>query len=97
MAGSIFLRLIHIKMCEVVLYGDHDFPQYSDGWSPDVKKKGLTHMKALESFEFIYSLSHSLLYLKDAAIKVQGKNADIVSGVSLVMQCCVELKTVREE
>ena len=32
---------------------------------------------------------------KDVVIKVQGKNADIVSGVSIVMQCCEELKTVR--
>ena len=87
-----------IKMCEVVLYGNSEFSLYNDGWSPEDKKNALAHMKALESFEFIYSLialSRSLLYLKDAVIKVQGKNADIVSGVSTVMQCCEELKTVR--
>ena len=54
-----------------MLYGDSDFLQYSDGWSPEDKKNALAHMKALESFEFIYSLialSRSLLYLKDAVI-----------------------------
>ena len=40
-----------IKMCEVVLYGDSEFSQYSDGWSPEDKKNALAHMKAL-----IYSL-----------------------------------------
>ena len=62
------------------------------------KKNALAHMKDLVPFEFIYSLialTHSLL--KDAVINVQGKNADIVSGVSIVMQCCEELKIVRED
>ena len=57
-------------------------------------------MKKLESFEFVYSmvtLSRSLLYLKQAVVNVQVKNKDIVSGVSTVMQCCEDLKKVRED
>ena len=52
-------------------------------------------MKKLESFEFVYSmvtLSRSLLYLKQAVVNLQGKNKDIVSGVSTVMQCCEDIK-----
>ena len=48
-------------------------------------------MKKLESFEFVYSivtLSFSSLYLK---------NKDIVPGVSTVMECCEDLKKVRED
>ena len=58
------------KLCEVILHGDSDFPLYSDGsWSPE---------------EFVYciiTLQRSLSYFKDAFVKIQGKNKDIVSGV----------------
>ena len=43
------------------------------------------------------TLSRSLLYLKQAVLNLQGKNKDIVSGVSTVMQCCEDLKKVRED
>ena len=45
----------------------------------------LAHMKALESFEFIYciiTLQVPYLILKEAVVKIQGKDKDIVSGVS---------------
>ena len=89
-----------VTMCEVILYGDPDFPCYNDNWSPEIKKNTLAYLKALESFEFIYTmvtLSRSLLYLKEAVVKIQGKSKDIVSGVSIVMECCNELKRVRED
>ena len=43
------------------------------------------------------TLSRSLLYLKEAVVKIQGKSKDIVSGVLTVMECCSELKRVRED
>ena len=89
-----------VTMCEVILYGDPDFPCYNDNWSPEDKKNALAYLKALESFEFIYTmvtLSRSLLYLKEAVVNIQGKSKDIVSGVVIVMECCNELKRVRED
>ena len=89
-----------VKICEVILYGSSDFPLFNDGWSSEDKQNALVYMKKLESFEFVYSmetLSRSLLYLKQAVVNLQGKNKDIVSGVSTVMQCCEDLKKVRED
>ena len=90
-----------IRMCEVVFYGDSDFPLYSDGsWSPENKRNALAHMKALESFEFVcpmITLQRSLSYLKDAVVKIQGKEKDIVSGVSIIMQSCDDLKKLRQD
>ena len=90
-----------IEMCEIILYGDNDFPLYNDGsWKPEDKRNALAHMKALESFEFLYSmvsLHRSLFYLKEAAVKLQGEDTDMVSGMSTVMQCCNELKALRED
>ena len=43
------------------------------------QKNALAHMKALESFEFVYSiitLQRSLSYLKDAIVKIHGKDKD---------------------
>ena len=61
-------------------------------WKPEDKRNALAHMKALESFEFLYSmvsLHRSLFYLnKEAAVKLQGDDTDMVSGMSTVMQCC---------
>ena len=59
----------------------------------------LAHLKALESFEFIYALvalQRSLLYLKDAVIALQGPRQDIATGVGLIEQCYTELKVLRE-
>ena len=63
-----------VKMLEVILYGDSDYRQYNDKWSPEDKKNALAYLKTLESFEFIFSmvtLSRSLLYLKEAVVKLQ--------------------------
>lgn len=40
----------------VILYGDHDFPQY-DNWSAD-QRNALAYLKMLESFQF-YSVTLS--------------------------------------
>ena len=93
-------HLFLVKMFEVILYGSSDFPLFNDGWSSEDKQNALAYMKKLESFEFVYSmvtLSRSLLYLKQAVVNLQGKNKDIVSGISTVMQCCEDLKKVRED
>ncbi len=90
-----------IKMCEVILYRDSNFPLYSDGsWTAEDKKNALAHMKALESFElFVYcliTLQRSLFYFKEAAGKIQATDNDIVSGVTTVMESCADLKKLRE-
>ncbi len=90
-----------IKMCEVILYGDDDFPLYNNGsWTPEDKRNALAHLTGIESFEFLYSLitlHRSLFYLKEAVVKLQGKDKDIVSGTSIVLQSCKELKALRED
>ena len=76
----------------VILYGDHDLPQYNDNWSAEDKRNALAYLKMLECFEFIYSLvtlSHSLLYLKEAIVKLHGKQMDLVSGVHVVWNAAV--------
>ena len=37
-----------VTMCEVILYGDPDFPCYNDNWSPEDKKNALAYLKALD-------------------------------------------------
>ena len=89
-----------IKMFEAIQFGNNAYPQFNDGWLPQDKQNALAFMNALESFEFIYSmitLYRSLSYLKEAVVKLQGKNKDIVSGVSIIMQCCHELMKLRED
>ena len=86
------------KMFEVILYGSSDF-LYTvvDGHQ---RINELAYLMKPESSEFVYSmvtLFQSLLYLNEAVVNLQGKNKDIVSGVSTGMQCCEELKKkVRE-
>lgn len=87
-----------IKMCEVIIYGDADYEIYNDGWRPEDKRNALAHLKALESFEFVYvlvTLQRSLLYMKEAAVQLQGENQDIVSGYACIEQCCSDLKDLR--
>ena len=41
----------------------------------------MAYLKAIESFEFIYTLvalQRSLMYLKEVFVKIQGSNQDIV-------------------
>lgn len=70
-----------IQMCEVIIYRDSEYKKYNDGWTQEDKRNALAHLKALESFIYvIITLQHSLLYLKEAAVRLQGENQDIVSG-----------------
>ncbi len=65
-----------IELCEVVLYGNSESSSFNDSWSVKDKKNALAHLKALESFEFVYSLVtrfRSISYMKEAAVKLQGK------------------------
>lgn len=66
---------------------------YSDTtWTAEDKRK------ALESFECIYvlvTLQYTLLYLKEAAVKLQGPSQDVSSGFGLIEQCWLELSSVR--
>ena len=92
---SSLAHLFSVKIFEVILYGSSNFPLFNVGWSSEDKQNALSLMKKLESFEFVYSmvtLSRSLPYLKQAVVNLQGKNKDMVSGVSTVMQCCEDLK-----
>ena len=89
-----------VKMCEVILCGDPDYSLYNDNWPAEHKKNALAYLKFLEYFEFIFcmvTLSHSLLYLKEAIVHIQGVGQDIVSGVHSVMECCREVKDVRND
>ncbi len=89
-----------IELCEVVLYGNSEFSSFNDSWSVEDKKNALAHLKALESFEFVYSLVtlfRSLSYMKEAAVKLQGKSQDLVSGMGKIEQCSKELERERED
>ena len=55
-----------VEMLQVIVNGNSEFQMY-DGWSPEDKRNALAHLKAIESFEFVYvvnTLHHSLYYLK---------------------------------
>ena len=43
------------------------------------------------------TIFRSLMYLKEAAVRIQGKNMDLVASVSIVMECCKKLKTLRQD
>lgn len=84
-------------MCEAVVYGDEDYPTNS-GWSAYDKPTAMAHLKALESFDFIYALvalQRSLLCLRDASVELQGKKQDSTSDVALVQECLDELRNTR--
>ena len=91
-----------VKMCEVIVYGDEDdrFPMFNEGWTVEDRRNALAHLKILESFEFLYSLVtlyRSLLYVKEAVVKLQGKEQDIIPGVHTIQQCCEELRRERQD
>ena len=89
-----------IELCEVVIYGNSEFCKFNDGWSAEDKKNALAHLKALESFEFVYSLVtlfRSLSYIKEAIVKLQGKSQDLVSGMGIIERCSKELIRERED
>ena len=87
-----------VEMLEVIVNGNSEFQMYNDAWSPDDKRNALAHLKAIESFEFIYvvnTLHRSLYYLKEAIVTLQGKSEDITSGIALIQQCCEQLQSLR--
>ena len=50
----------------------------------------MAQLKALESFEFIYmlvTLQRSLMYFKEAAVKLQGEQQDLASGIVQIKKC----------
>ena len=84
-----------IQTCEFIVYGCAKIPQYNDNWDASDKKNALAHLKSLESFEFIVSmiiLQRTLMYLKEAVVKIQGKNIDLVAGVAVVIDSLREIK-----
>ena len=66
-----------LHMCEVIIYGDDNFELFNDNWTADDKRNAMAYLKILESFEFIFclvALQRSLYYLKEVAVKLQGKS-----------------------
>ena len=84
-------------MCEVIVYGNSEYELYNEGWSVEDKRNAQAH---LLSFEFVYTLvtlQRSLLYLKEATVKLQGQHQDIASGVALMEQCSSTIKSLRDD
>ena len=74
--------------------------RHNDGWIADDKRNALAYLKILESFEFIYALvtlQQSLMYLKEAVVKLHGEDQDLVSGVLLVEQTSDALQALRTD
>ena len=91
-----------IQMFEAIIYGtsESDFESYNDGWTADDKTNAMAHLKAVTNFEFIYALvtlQRSLLYFREASVKLQGMNQDIASGIALIERCSTELKALRSD
>ena len=89
-----------LHMCEVIIYGNDNFELFNDNWTADDKRNAMAYLKILESFEFIFclvALQRSLYYLKEVAVKLQGKNQDIVSGVAHVEEASRNLNSLREK
>ena len=89
-----------VEMLECIIYGtaDSDFETYNDGWTGEDKTAALAQLKALESFEFIYvlvALQRSLMYIKEAVIKLQGEQQDLASGIAQIEKCGKDLKSLR--
>ena len=62
-----------IEMCGVMISGSEHYPMFSDGFSPEDKKNALAHMRALDSFSFLYSLvvlSRILSYFREPMKKL---------------------------
>lgn len=88
-----------VHMCEVIVYGDPEFELYNDNWTAEDKRNAMAHLKALENFEFLYTLvtlQRCLMYLREAVVKLQGESQDILCGVTLLEQCSLNLKEMRE-
>ena len=88
-----------VSMCEVIINGNSEYELYNEGWSVEDKRNTQAHLNALLSFEFVYTLvalQRSLMYLKEAAVKLQGQDQDIAPGIALVEQCSSIIKSLRE-
>ena len=88
-----------VSMCEVIIYGNSEYELYNEGWSVEDKRNAQAYLNTLLSFEFVYTLvalQRSLMYLKEVAVKLQGQNQDIASGVALMEQCSFVIKSLRE-
>ena len=88
-----------VSMCEVIVHGNGEYELYNEGWSVEDKQNAQAHFNTLLSFEFVYTLvafQHSLLYLKEATVMLQGQHQDIASGVALLEQCSSTIKSLRE-
>ena len=70
---------------------------YNVGWAVEDKRNAQAHLNALMSFEFIYSLQRSLLYLKEAVVKLQGPSQDLASSIVLVSDCAAQIKALRDD
>jgi len=89
-----------IQLFEAIVYGNiaEEFEEYREGWTAEDKKDALAYLKTVESFEFVYTLivlQRSLMYFKEASVKLQGKQQDVVSGFLLIEQCCSDMKKLR--
>ena len=85
-------------MCEAMIYGDPAYPQFSD-WSAEDKRNAMAHLKAMESFEFVYclvALQCTLLQFREPAVQLQSHSSDIASAVALVTQTLKEVKSLKQ-
>jgi len=83
-----------MQLLEAIIDGTTDdaFQLY---WTAEDKTTVMAHLKAIENFEFIYvlvTLQHSFMYFKEAAVKLQGVQQDLASGIALVENCSKELR-----
>ena len=89
-----------VQVCEVIIFGNSEFEMYNEGWAVEDKRNTQAHLNALMSFEFVYALvtlQRSLLYLKEAVVKLQGPSQDIASGVALISDCVAKINALRND
>ena len=89
-----------ISMCEVIIFGNSEYELYNEGWSVEDKRNAQAHLNALTNFEFVYTivaLQRTLMYLKEAAVTLQGEKQDIISGVALVQKCTDDIQKIRND
>ena len=87
-----------VQMCEVIIFGNSEFEMYNEGWAVEDKRNAQAQLNAQMSFEFVYALvtlQHSLLYLKEAVVKLQGPSQDTASEVALISDCVAKINALR--
>lgn len=93
--GEVFLGSSILNQ-DVQSDGDAVCEIYNDGWSPEDKRNALVHLKALESFEFVYVLvtyQHSLLYMKEAAVQLKVRTRISFQDTLALSNVALTLKT----